>query len=121
MLTELAEATGGMWAGGTNPPSDRWFSGIGIDTRTLKAGDVFFCLKGGRTDGHRFARNAARRKAAAIIARRSRPGFSRPILGVPVLRVENPLIAGETERPSEMAELEEVFQQTYDAPVEEFN
>lgn len=36
-------------------------------------------------------------------------------------RVPDPLIAGETERPSEMAELEEVFQQTYDAPVEEFN
>jgi len=92
-LTELAEAVGGTWAGEANPTGGRWFSGISIDTRTLKAGDVFFCLKGSSTDGHRFARNAAGRKAAAIVARRGRPGFSRPILGVPVLRVANPLVA----------------------------
>ncbi len=35
-------------------------------------------------------------------------------------RVESPLVAGEVERPSEMAELEEIFRQTYDAPRAEF-
>lgn len=36
-------------------------------------------------------------------------------------RVAEPLIAGEAERPSEMAELEDIFRETYDAPAEEFN
>ncbi|NPV66845.1 MAG: ABC transporter ATP-binding protein [Anaerolineae bacterium] len=34
--------------------------------------------------------------------------------------VSQPLIAGEAERPSEMAELEDIFRETYDAPAEEF-
>jgi UDP-N-acetylmuramoyl-tripeptide--D-alanyl-D-alanine ligase len=94
-ITELAEITGGSWAGGSNPlPQGRGrFSGISIDTRTLKRGDVFFCLKGANTDGHRFARRAARRKAAAIVVNRRRPGFGGPLMGVPVLRVDDPLTA----------------------------
>ncbi len=36
-------------------------------------------------------------------------------------RIERPLIAGEAERPSEMAELEDLFRETYHAPVTEFN
>ena len=35
-------------------------------------------------------------------------------------RVAEPLIAGEAERPSELAELEDIFRATYDAPIEEF-
>jgi len=94
-LTELAEIICGAWAGGPKGmpnPRARYF-GISIDTRTLKPGDVFFCLKGEKTDGHAFAEHAARRKAAAIVAARRRPGFARPMRGVPVLRVENPLDA----------------------------
>jgi len=94
-LTELAEATGGTWAGDGNsiPARTDRFWGISIDTRTLRAGDVFFCLKGTRTDGHRFARRAARGKAAAIVVHHRRPGFSQPVRGVPVLRVRDPLAA----------------------------
>ncbi len=36
-------------------------------------------------------------------------------------RVAEPLIAGEAERPSEMAGLEDIFREAYDAPAEEFN
>ena len=35
-------------------------------------------------------------------------------------RVAEPLIAGDAERPSELAELEDIFRATYDAPIEEF-
>ena len=31
-------------------------SGVSIDSRTLKRGDLFFAIKGERMDGHRFAR-----------------------------------------------------------------
>ena len=94
-VTELAEITGGTWAGGSGPILEErgWFSGISIDTRTLKSGDVFFCLKGANTDGHRFARRAARGKAAAIVVNRRRRGFARPLIGVPVLHVDDPLTA----------------------------
>ncbi|MBN2470010.1 MAG: ABC transporter ATP-binding protein [Anaerolineae bacterium] len=36
-------------------------------------------------------------------------------------QVADPLIAGEAERPSEMAGLEDIFREAYDAPAEEFN
>jgi putative ABC transport system ATP-binding protein len=36
-------------------------------------------------------------------------------------RVAEPLIAGVAERPSELAELEDIFRETYEAPAEEFN
>jgi UDP-N-acetylmuramoyl-tripeptide--D-alanyl-D-alanine ligase len=94
-LTELAETVGGTWAGGPYPFPARQnsFSGVSIDTRTLAPGDVFFCLKGDRTDGHAYAAAAARARAAAIIVRRKKPGFSKPLHGVPVLRVDDPLEA----------------------------
>jgi UDP-N-acetylmuramoyl-tripeptide--D-alanyl-D-alanine ligase len=90
-LTELTEITAGSWAGGEHPGRrpDR-FSGIAVDSRALQPGEVFFCLKGARTDGHHYARAAAKRKAAAIVVRKGRPGFARPIAGVPVLRVADP-------------------------------
>jgi len=94
-LTELARVTGGSWAGEDNPltrANDR-FSGVAIDTRVLQPGDVFFCLKGANTDGHRYARTAARRKAAAILVRRNKRGFAKPVAGVPVLRVDDPQTA----------------------------
>ena len=36
-------------------------------------------------------------------------------------KVADPLVAGESERPSEMAGLEDIFREAYDAPAEEFN
>jgi len=93
-LAELADVTGGWWAGmEQQQAAGRRFSGVAIDSRVLKPGDAFFCLKGTKTDGHKFARVAARRKAAVIVARKGRPGFARPLHGVPVLRVTDPQAA----------------------------
>ncbi len=91
-LTELAKVTGGTWGRGIAAPVGS-FSGISNNTRTLGKGDVFFCLKGEAADGHTFAHKAAARGAAAIVARRGRPGFAGSISGVPVLRVDDPLEA----------------------------
>ncbi|MGF6376617.1 UDP-N-acetylmuramoyl-L-alanyl-D-glutamate--2,6-diaminopimelate ligase [Clostridiales Family XIII bacterium PM5-7] len=41
--------------------------GLCIDSRKVKPGDVFFCLKGLETDGHRYAEKACELGAVAIV------------------------------------------------------
>lgn len=41
--------------------------GLCIDSRKAKAGDLFFCLKGLEADGHKFAENACKAGAAAVV------------------------------------------------------
>ncbi len=36
------------------------FRGVSVDTRTIQSGNAFFCIRGARTDGHRFAAKAVR-------------------------------------------------------------
>src|SRR5581483_8569300 len=48
-------------------------TGISIDTRTLKAGDLFVALKGAR-DGHEFVNAAFQAKAAAAMVSRASTG-----------------------------------------------
>jgi UDP-N-acetylmuramyl pentapeptide synthase len=47
---------------------DTMVSGVSIDSRTVRAGDVFFALRGEREDGARFAPEALRRGAVAVVA-----------------------------------------------------
>ncbi len=57
-------ATGGEWLVRPTPATTPL--GASIDTRTLRRGEVFFALRGERTDGHRFVGAAA--DAGASIA-----------------------------------------------------
>ena len=43
-------------------------SGVSTDSRTVKEGDLFICIRGGREDGHSFAHDAEKRGAAYILA-----------------------------------------------------
>ncbi len=43
-------------------------SGIAFDSRDVKPGDVFVCIKGYKSDGHDYAENALEKGAVAIIA-----------------------------------------------------
>ncbi|CCQ89374.1 UDP-N-acetylmuramoyl-tripeptide--D-alanyl-D-alanine ligase [Nitrospina gracilis 3/211] len=43
------------------------FSGVSIDTRTLKAGELFVCIQGDRFDGHDFLNEAIAKKPAGVI------------------------------------------------------
>ncbi|WP_336288244.1 UDP-N-acetylmuramoylalanyl-D-glutamyl-2,6-diaminopimelate--D-alanyl-D-alanine ligase [Bartonella sp. CB60] len=43
------------------------FSGVSIDSRTLVKGDIFFCIKGDRFDGHDFALQAYDQGAGAVV------------------------------------------------------
>jgi UDP-N-acetylmuramoyl-tripeptide--D-alanyl-D-alanine ligase len=62
-----------MWvasaAGGAVVSGDAWtvFDGVSIDTRTLKAGDLFFAIRGERFDGAQFAAAAIEGGAAGVV------------------------------------------------------
>jgi UDP-N-acetylmuramoyl-tripeptide--D-alanyl-D-alanine ligase len=43
---------------------------ISIDTRSLKRGEVFVAIKGDRTDGHRYVKDAVKKGALIVIAER---------------------------------------------------
>jgi len=55
---------------------------LSIDTRTLKAGDLFVALKGDNRDGHEFVRAAFDAKAAAALVSRRLDGIDGPLLVV---------------------------------------
>jgi UDP-N-acetylmuramoyl-tripeptide--D-alanyl-D-alanine ligase len=63
-------------------------SGLSIDTRTLKAGDLFVALKGDTRDGHEFVRGAFEAGAAAALVSRVPEGFA---ARSPLLLVANTL------------------------------
>ncbi|MFZ0286459.1 MAG: Mur ligase domain-containing protein, partial [Terriglobales bacterium] len=44
--------------------------GYSIDSRTLRPGDLFFAVKGERTDGHDFVAQALEKGAVAAVVRR---------------------------------------------------
>jgi len=47
------------------------FSGVSIDTRSLRAGDLFFAIRGPNQDGHRFIPDALAKGARGIVAEHS--------------------------------------------------
>lgn len=46
-------------------------TGISVDSRTVKKGDLFICIPGYHYDGHRFAREAVAKGAAAVVCETS--------------------------------------------------
>ena len=48
--------------------SDSSFNNFSIDSRTVKDGDVFFCIKGEITDGHQYISQALDKGASAVVA-----------------------------------------------------
>jgi len=47
-------------------PSQK-FQGVSINSRTLKPGELFFCIQGDRFDGHEFLDDAIEKKAAGVV------------------------------------------------------
>lgn len=75
---ELAAAAGGRLAAGR---SGARVDGFVIDSRRVRAGDLFVAIRGARLDGHRFVAEAVRRGAAGVVvsdASSAEPGASAP-------------------------------------------
>jgi len=71
------------------------FKGVSIDSRTLKAGQLFFCILGPTFDGHAFIRQAVEKKAAGIIiSDKEQPALSPQKADAPfIIRVDDTLSA----------------------------
>lgn len=66
-IGEIAQVTGGVVSAGS---PEAVVTGISIDTRTLKPGDLFVAIKGKRLDGHQFVFEALTKGARAVIVER---------------------------------------------------
>jgi UDP-N-acetylmuramoyl-L-alanyl-D-glutamate--2,6-diaminopimelate ligase len=68
--------------------------GLTDDSRFCRKGDLFFCLTGGKTDPHIYARDAQAAGAAAVVSERELP-LDIPQIVVPDPRKAMPLMAAE--------------------------
>ena len=48
--------------------SNIYVKGLSSDTRKIKKGDLFFALKGSKTNGEKFIRQALKKGACAIVS-----------------------------------------------------
>lgn len=64
---DVARATGGKLLSGAG---EQRISGVTIDSRQVKPGDMFVALKGERVDGHQFIPEAVARGAVAVLLER---------------------------------------------------
>ena len=64
---DLAEVTGGTWH--PVPPRDLAITGVSIDTRTLRPGEVFVAIEAER-DGHDFLQAASQAGASCALVRK---------------------------------------------------
>jgi UDP-N-acetylmuramoyl-tripeptide--D-alanyl-D-alanine ligase len=65
-------------------------SGVAVDSRQVRPGDLFVAIRGERVDGHAFAREAAARGAAALLGERRPADLPSSI---PAVLVEDPVRA----------------------------
>jgi UDP-N-acetylmuramoyl-tripeptide--D-alanyl-D-alanine ligase len=74
-------------AGSVRGPADGLVTGVAVDSRTVERGDVFFALRGDRSDGHAYVGDALARGATAAVVRR---GWTGAVEGVCLIEVEDP-------------------------------
>ncbi|MCK4633095.1 MAG: UDP-N-acetylmuramoyl-tripeptide--D-alanyl-D-alanine ligase, partial [candidate division Zixibacteria bacterium] len=65
---QLAEMTDGTLAG--KNVSEHSFTGVSIDSRTIRQGELFVAIRGGRVDGHDYLAKALQRGAAGVMVER---------------------------------------------------
>src|SRR3972149_10238108 len=72
MLTieEILKSTGGRLVSKTGNIS---ISGVSIDSRTIKKGQLFISLRGENFDGHNFIKEAVRKGASGVVIREGYP------------------------------------------------
>ena len=75
---KLADVQRAIASVGTPRP----ITGIAYDSRAVQPGEVFVALKGVRTDGEQFARQAVQRGAIAVVAEHVLSGIDVPVIQV---------------------------------------
>lgn len=65
------------------------FRGVSIDTRTLRAQQLFFAIKGENTDGHKYIADALTKNSAGLVVASDFAGLGDIGSQVPVVLVEN--------------------------------
>lgn len=65
------------------------FRGVSIDTRTLRAEQLFFAIKGENTDGHKYLADAITKNSAGLVVASDFGGLDKIGSRVPVVIVEN--------------------------------
>jgi len=65
-----------------NDKENNLISGISFNSKTVKAGDIFVCIKGEHSDGHDFAKNAVDNGAVAVISEKKLSEAAFPVLQV---------------------------------------
>lgn len=81
-LHQVAECAGIALTGNS------FFTGYAVDSRQVQPGNLFFALKGEKTDGHAFLKEAAAAGAAAVVVTNKEAALS---LSIPSLAVEDSL------------------------------
>jgi len=83
---QAAHAMGGTLAAG---PAGRALDGFSIDSRTLRAGDLYFAIIGERLDGHRYVQAAIAAGAAGVVVSNPSSVPSDASAGLLVVRVDD--------------------------------
>jgi UDP-N-acetylmuramoyl-tripeptide--D-alanyl-D-alanine ligase len=63
-MDEVVQATGGELLRGA---AEAEIEGVSVDSRTIRPGELFICIAGQHTDGHRFAGEALRKGAGGLL------------------------------------------------------
>jgi UDP-N-acetylmuramoyl-L-alanyl-D-glutamate--2,6-diaminopimelate ligase len=71
----------------TTPKNPIEITGIAMDSRKVRPGDLFVACQGGTTDGHKFISDAIARGAAAIVGSKPLTGLAVPYMHVPDSRL----------------------------------
>ena len=69
-LAELAAVARARWIAGDRRKGGEQVRGVALDSRRVRPGEVFVCIRGTRTDGHRYIREAFQRGALAAVMER---------------------------------------------------
>lgn len=86
-FSDLAAVTGGTLY--NTDQAARLFSGVSIDSRSIKPGELFVALRGSRVDGHDYIDQAIRNGAAGIVTERHNPRLEQIGGTIPVVAVTN--------------------------------
>ena len=97
---------------GFDRPKNFKITGISIDSRTVKAGELFFAIRGDQFDGHNFISKAIEAGAAGIIVERRWADINASMMvsiNIPRLIVDNTI--------QSLGKLANIYRRKFDIPV----